>query len=133
MNADKLNISKIETYLNSIFDNTVSDNTYFGSKPDEAIIKASNWGDMCVIELPNGVQDRDAYGKGTVLVWLYAKPLESGKKNVAKMSQLETKLNEAIKNANDSTYHIRRRLTYTSYDKDIDWHCNVVELIIKVF
>ena len=133
MNADKLNISKIETYLNSIFDNTVSDNTYFGSKPEEAIVKSSSWNDMCVIELPNGIQDHDAYGKGTALVWLYAKPLESGKKNVAKMSQLETKLNEAIKNANDSTYHIRRRLTYTSYDKDIDWHCNVVELIIKVF
>ena len=133
MDSNKLNISKIETYLNSIFDGTVSDNTFFGGKPEESIVKASNWGDMCVIELPNGVQDHDAYGKGTVLVWLYAKPLESGKKNVATMSQLETNLNSVIKGVTDKTYHIHRRLTYTAYDNEIDWHCNVVELIIKVF
>lgn len=133
MDADKLNISKVETYLNSILDNAVSENTFFGGKPDEAVIKSSNWSDMCVIEIPNGIHDHEAYGKGTVLVWLYARPLDSGNKNVARMSKLEMNLNQAIKNANDPTYHISRRLTYTSYDNEIDWHCNVVELIIKVF
>ena len=133
MNKDNINISKIETYLNSILDNTVSENTYFGYKPDEAIIKSSTWQDMCIVDIPNGVHDYDAYGKGTVLVWLYAKPLDSGRKNVARMSQLETRLNAAIKNADDSIYHINRRLTYTTYDTAINWHCNVVELTIKVF
>ena len=133
MNKDNINISKVETYLNSILDNVVSNNTFFGYKPDNAVIQSSNWQDMCVVDVPNGIHDHDAYGKGTVLVWLYARPLESGRKNVAKMSQLETKLNEAIKDANNSTYRLDRRLTYTSYDKDINWHCNVVELIIKVY
>ena len=47
MNKDTLNISKIETYLNSIIDNVVSKNTYAGTLPD--IIK-SDWADMCLID-----------------------------------------------------------------------------------
>lgn len=133
MNKDNLNISKVETYLNSILDNTVSSNTYFGFKPDEAMVKSSSMNDMCVIDIPNGIRDYDAYGKGTVLVWLYARPLDSGRKNVAVMSQLEMRLNEVLKEANDPIYHISRRFTYTSYDRELSWHCNVVELTIKVF
>lgn len=133
MNANNLNISKIETYLNSILDNVVSDNTFFGYMPDASIVKSSDWQDMVMVEIPNGIRDMDAYGQGTILVWLYARPLESGRKNVAKMSELETKLNAVIANAKDKNYQISRRMTYTDYDTDIDWHCNVVEIILKVF
>lgn len=133
MNANNLNISKIETYLNSILDNVVSDNTFFGYMPDASIVKSSDWQDMVMVEIPNGIRDMDAYGQGTILVWLYARPLESGRKNVAKMSELETKLNAVIANAKDKNYQISRRMTFTDYDTDIDWHCNVVEIILKVF
>lgn len=133
MNANNINISKIETYLNSILDNVVSNNTYFGYMPDASVVQASDWQDMVMVEIPNGVQDRDAYGQGTVLVWLYARPLESGRKNVAKMSELEMKLNNVVAQANDRNYQITRRMTYTDYDTEIKWHCNVVELILKVF
>jgi hypothetical protein len=133
MDKNRINISKIETYLNSIIDNVVSNNTYFGHLPDASVVKASTWNDICLIEIPNGIRDFDAYGQGTVLVWLYARPLESGKKNVAKMSELENKLNSVIKSASDKYYHISRRRMYTVYDTDIDWHCNVVEIILKVF
>lgn len=133
MNANNLNISKIETYLNGILDNVVSNNTFFGYMPDSSIVKSSNWQDMVMVEIPNGISDMDAYGQGTILVWLYARPLESGRKNVAKMSELETKLNAVIANAEDKNYQISRRMTFTDYDTDIDWHCNVVEIILKVF
>lgn len=133
MNANNLNISKIETYLNGILDNVVSNNTFFGYMPDASIVKSSDWQDMVMVEIPNGIRDMDAYGQGTILVWLYARPLESGRKNVAKMSELETKLNAVITNAKDKNYQISRRMTYTDYDTDIDWHCNVVEIILKVF
>lgn len=133
MNANNLNISKIETYLNGILDNVVSNNTFFGYMPDSSIVKSSNWQDMVMVEIPNGIRDMDAYGQGTILVWLYARPLESGRKNVAKMSELETKLNAVIANAEDKNYQISRRMTFTDYDTDIDWHCNVVEIILKVF
>lgn len=128
-----MNISKIETYLNGILDNVVSNNTFFGYMPDASIVKTSDWQDMVMVEIPNGVRDMNAYGQGTVLVWLYARPLESGRKNVAKMSVLEDRLNDVIANNKDKNYQISRRMTYTDYDTDIDWHCNVVEIILKVF
>lgn len=133
MNKDNMNISKIETYLNSIIDNVVSNNTFFTALPDASVITASDWQDMVLIDIPDGIKDFEAMGKGFVFIALYARPLESGKKNVAKMSQLETRLNEVIKNANDKTYHLSRNDVHTDYDTDINWHCNVVELILKVF
>jgi hypothetical protein len=75
----------------------------------------------------------DAYGYGVALVWLYARPLANGAKNVAKMSELESKLNEVIENANDSIYHISSRATYSDYDSERKWHCNIVELNLKIF
>lgn len=131
MDKNSMNISSIETYLNNIFDNTISNNTIFGYMLEKAAIP-DEWSDMVMIEIPNGIEDLDAYGNGTILVWLYARPLMSGKKNVSVMSQLEKKLNEVLKNQGNDTYQLTRRLTYTSYDTDIDWHCNVVELTILI-
>lgn len=131
MNRDNMNISKVETYLNSILDNVVSSNTFFGYLPEKELIDPS-WTDMVYVEIPNGIEDYDAYGQGTILVWLYARPLSSGRKNVAQMSQLERRLNEVISNAVSPYYTIARRSTYTDYDTEIKWHCNTVELIITV-
>lgn len=127
-----MNISKVETYLNSIFDNVISKNTFFGSMPEKETIESS-WNDIVFVEMPNGIQDREAYGQGTVLVWLYARPLANGSKNVKVMSVLETKLNEVIKNASSPIYSISRRATFTNYDTNINWHCNAVEIVVKVF
>lgn len=133
MNKDNLNISKIETYLNSIVDGVVSNNTFFTALPDKSVIDASDWQDMVMIAIPEGIRDFEAYGSGSVFIYLYARPLESGKKNVAKMSQLEIELNDVIANAKDKNYHISRNDVHTTYDEDIKWHCNVVEIILKVF
>lgn len=129
MNKDDLNVSKIESYLYSIIDSAVSENTYASAPPET--IKES-WTDMCVIDVGSNIKDMDAYGKGVVLIWLYARPLANGAKNVAKMSELETKLNEVIKNAHNSTYRINRRATYTDYDPERKWHCNIVELNLTI-
>lgn len=133
MDINKINISKIETFLNGKIDNVVSYNTFVGSKlPDRAAIPAE-WKDICLIDIPNGIHDFDAYGQGTVLVSLYARPMESGRKNVAVLSEMEQKLNAIIKANTDQTYQLSRRLTYTGYDTDIDWHFNTIEVIIKVY
>lgn len=87
---------------------------------------------MCVIDLGSDIVDFNAYGKGVVLVWLYARPLATGAKNVAKMSELETKLNEVIDTARNSTYRINRNATYTDYDSERKWHCNIVELNLTI-
>ena len=127
-----MNISKVETYLNSIFDNFIIRNTFFGSMPEKETIESS-WDDIVFVEMPGGIRDREAYGQGTVLVWLYARPLANGAKNVKVMSGLETKLNEVIKNASNPTYSISRRTTFTDYDTNINWHCNAVEIVVKIF
>jgi hypothetical protein len=126
MNKDSLNISKIETYLNSILDNVVSKNTFFTTVPDDSIVKSSDWIDMVLVNLPVGIRDLEAYGRGEVDIVLYARPLESGKKNVAKMSQLETLLNEAVANAHSENYQLIREDAHSMYDTDINWHCNVI-------
>lgn len=129
MNKNHLNISKIETYLHSIIDNVVSNNTYVGTLPDTI---QSSWSDMCLIDCDLGVRDFDAYGQGVVLVWLYARPLLSGAKNVATLSSMEMKLDDVLRNAKSDIYQINRRSTYSEYDSERKWHCNIIELNIVI-
>ena len=129
MNIEKLNISNIETYLHSIMDGIVSENTYAGTLPDTV---NSEWNDMCLIDCGNKLHDFDAYGQGTILIWLYASPRSNGSKNVTTMSKLEENLNFVIKNASNSEYSINRGFTYTDYDSIRQWHCNIVELNILI-
>lgn len=130
MNKNHLNVSSVESYLYSIIDNVVSNNTFVGSPPETL---SDAWTDVCVIDASSAISDREAYGKGVVLIWLYARPMSNGVKNVAKMMDMETKLNEAIAAANDNIYRISRRNTFADYDTVRKWHCNIVELnlIIK--
>lgn len=132
MDRNNLKISKIETYLNSIIDNVVSNNTFFTALPDDSIVKSSDWKDMVLIDFPMGIKDIDAYGKGEVDVVLYARPLESGKKNVAVMSQLEEKLFEAINNSSSDSYYLKYLDAHSMYDTNINWHCNVITLNILI-
>lgn len=129
MVKNSINVSEIETYLHSIIDNVVSDNTYAGTLPDTI---QSSWDDMCLIDVGNAINDLNAYGKGIVHVLLYARPLLTGAKNVALMSQLENRLNEAIKSASNKNYMINRRTTYTDYDATRKWHCNIVALNLLI-
>ena len=133
MNKNNLNISNIESYLNSILDNVVSNNTFFTALPDASIVKSSDWQDMVLIDFPMGIKDLNAMGKGEFEVVLYARPFESGKKNVAKMSELEDKLNKAVAKAKSKNYQIIRDDARSMYDTDIKWHCNVITFILKVF
>jgi hypothetical protein len=132
MDNNKINISKIETFLYEKIDNVVSKNTFVGSKvPDKTAIP-TDWNDIVLIDIPNGVRDFDAYGKGTVLVYLFARPQESGRKNVAVLSKMEANLNEVIKTSSNDTYLLKRRLTFTGYDMNIDWHYNVIEITLTI-
>lgn len=132
MDKNNLNISKIETYLNSIVDNAVSNNTFFTTIPDASVVKSSDWKDMVLVDFPIGIKDLEAYGRGEVDIVLYARPLESGKKNVAKMSELEKKLNEAIANASITNYQLVKDDARSMYDTDIDWHCNVITYLLLI-
>lgn len=129
MNKNNLNISNIEVFLYSIIKDNVSVNTYASTFPDTI---NSSWDDMCLIDCSSAITDLDALGGGVILIWLYAKPLANGSKNVAKMQELEQRLNVVIENTYDKNYQIKRRNTYTDYDADRKWHCNIVELNIVI-
>lgn len=132
MNKDNLNISNIETFLYGILNNAVSQNTFVGDKLPEKAVIPSNWEELCLINIPNGINDFDAYGRGTALIYLCARPMESGRKSVGVLSEMEKRLNEVISSSVSDEYSISRRLTYTGYSNDIDWHFNAVELSILV-
>lgn len=90
MNADKKNISKIEDYFFHLLEGM--DNVYFGTLPTPK----SEWETMVLVDCANAISDFDAFGNGTVLVYLYAKP-NGEVKNSAALNKLEEQLNERLK------------------------------------
>lgn len=129
MDKDLMNISKIETFFNTLLDNKVSENTFFTELPPTI---SSSWKDMVVVDCGDSITDMDGYGKGTVMIFLYAKPLSNGAKNVSVLSSMEKKLNECIKNNTSKTYIVNRGKTYTDYDEERNLHCNVVVLNLTI-
>ena len=124
-----MNISKIETFFNELLDNKVSYNTFFTFLPPT--IK-QEWADIVLVDIPNALRDLNAYGSGMVLVYLFAKPLSNGIKPVAKLSNMEKKLNEAIASSKNSHYVISRGNTYTDYDEQRNLFCNIVEINLVI-
>lgn len=106
MDKNLLNISTIETFFNELLDEKVSSNTFFTTVPTNI---DTTWSDLVVIDCANSIQDLNAYGVGTVLVWLYAKPFSNGRKNVAVMSKLEKALNEALENNKNASYAVSKK------------------------
>lgn len=129
MDKNKLNISAIETFFNELLDEKVSSNTYFTTLPTTFEEKPN---DMVLVDCGTAIQDLNAYGHGTVLVWLYAKPLSSGKKNVSILSRMEKLLNEAIQSNTNKTYKISRLGEFADYDSDAQMHCNIVQVQLLI-
>lgn len=124
-----MNISKIETFFNTLLDNKVSDNTFFADLP--MTIKAE-WKNMVVVDCASAISDMNAYANGIVNIFLYAKPMSQGEKDVAELSSMEQKLNECIASNTDAHYKISRRGTYTDYDDVRNLHCNIIQIDLIV-
>lgn len=130
MDKNLINISSIETWFDSILTNKLSSHVFFGSSLPNAI--KSSWQDMVLVDCGNAVKDNNAYGFGSVLVYLYAKPLSSGSKNVPVLNRLEKKLNEIIKSSKSDNYVISRRQSFSDYDTQNKMHFNVVVLNLTI-
>lgn len=127
---NKYNISKIETRLHTLLNKQVSDHTFVATLPS---VLSENWDDMVLIDFETDVRDMDSYADGYSHVLLYARPLSDGTKNVAKMSQLEERLNEIINSTQSSDFVIARDSMMSDYDTNINWHCNIINLKIRVY
>lgn len=127
MDKDKLNISNIEAYLDSLLGNKVSVNVFFDTLPP--VIKDS-WKDLLLVDCSYLIRDLSAYGFGTIAIWLYAKPMSSGAKNVPILSKMETVLNEILFSNENPAYQLIRRGTRSGYDSTAKLHYNIVEIQI---
>ena len=130
MNKSNLNISNIENYLFTLFDNVVSNNTYIGTLPDTV---DASWTDMVLIDFGTSINDLDAMGRCIVHIFLYAKPLANGSKNVRKLAEMEDKFNEVMLSQKDKTYQLSHVYDDSDYDKDRKWHFNIKALNLMIF
>lgn len=127
MIGNEANISAVETFYNAILDGDISDNVYPSTLPAKI---PDSWSDMAVISCDTGISNYNAYAAGYVEVWLYAKPMSSGKKNVSVMSKMEKRLNEIIKEYTnkDPHYKITRDEGRTDYDATRNLHVNIIRI-----
>lgn len=126
---DNLNISTIETYLDKIIKGKVSKNVYAGTLPNTLTDDVK---DLVLIDCGNDLNDLNAYGKGVINVFLYAKPTANGRKNVSQLSKMEKAMNEVLNGANDSRYALTQLYKATEYDSALNWHFIIVALNIII-
>lgn len=128
MNANSLNVSKIESFMVSILEGNVGEAVYVGNPPSTI---ATSMNSFSVIDV-NNVEDLDAFGRATVLVYLYGRPNANSTKKAALISAMATKMNELIENNTSNNYQLERRSTYSDYDSTRNWFYDVVEVIVKI-
>ena len=121
---NRRNISRIESFLDSIFREKLSDNIFFGGLPND-IEKV--WQDVVTIDISN-IVEKDGYGKGKAMVFLYAQCDTPGEKNVPVLHHLEETLNAIVLSSSDPFYHINIGRRFGDYDAINDMFYNVVEL-----
>lgn len=126
---DNLNISTIETYLDKIIKGKVSKNVFAGTLPNTL---SDDMKDLVLIDCGNAINDLDAYGKGTINVYLYAHPTANGRKNVAQLSKMEKAMNAVLDGANDDRYALAQLYKATDYDTALNWHYIIVALNIII-
>lgn len=122
MYNDNINISSIETHLDSVIRKRVCKYCYAGTLP--STLKDSVMS-MVVIDCGNTIRDYHAYGYGTVNIYLYAQPV-NGQKNVAALSKLEKSFGKALRDDmfDNENYSVAREtlLSGTGYDTTYNMH-----------
>lgn len=126
---DNLNISSIETYLDSIIKNKVSKNVFAGTLPNTL---GDTVKDLVLIDCGNAINDLSSHGKGTLNIFLYAHPTAKGRKNVAQLSKMEKAFAVVLDEASDERYSLTQLYKTSDYDTALNWHYIVVGLNIIV-
>lgn len=124
---DRMTVSSIETFFDSLLrgPNNLTENLFFDEMPTSL---KKDWKQFVVIDCGNPLQDKDAYGRQTVLVYMYVKPNAYGKKDVKTMQELEQKLNRLINGNTDAHYHTSFRGRYSHYDAVNDMFFNIAQI-----
>lgn len=123
---DYANIGKIEDFFWKLFEGELFKNKYLTELPS-----TNEFESAVVIDIPNPISDMDAYAKGTVLIYVYAKPLSPGFKNPI-IGKTENEIFRIVEECRDTRYTISRRNTYTDYDAGRDLHVSIIELNLLI-
>lgn len=102
MNNDHINITSILTHLDTVVKKNVCARCYAGTLPETLTEDVET---MVVIDCGNSVRDYHAYGRGTVNIYMYARPI-ARKMNIFALSRLEKNLSKALReNKFDTEYY----------------------------
>lgn len=130
---DYINISAIETHLDSILRKKVCKQCYAGRLPSTLSEGVMSY---VVIDCGSAIRDLHAYGTGIINIYLYAQPI-NGLKNVAAISKMEKSFEKALRcDAFDSEhYTVARETEYSlsGYDSSygMDYIIQAIRLIVK--
>lgn len=129
MDKNKLNISSVESFFYDLLYEKVSSNVFMTTLPP---VIDDEWKDMVVIAIPSSISNKDAFGRGTISVQLYAQPLSDGSKNLSAFSKMEKALNESIEQSLNPDYSVSLLGSFSEYDTDAKMHCNIylIQLLI---
>lgn len=133
MYNDNINISAIETHLDTVIRRNVCKRCYAGTLPATLQQDADT---MVVIDCGNTIRDYHAYGYGSVNIYLYAQP-KAGQKNVSALSRLEKAFGKALREDkfDSDNYSVAREtlLSGTGYDTTYNMHfiIKAIRLTIK--
>lgn len=125
---DNQNITSIEGFFDKLLGTSVSAQKFMGRIP--STIKDS-WNDLVLVDTSYS-NDFDAYGYAMVYVCLYSRPLSDGSKNGKNLKRMTVALNELVRNSKSKTYKIERRSTFPDFDKELNWHYDVVEIKVII-
>lgn len=123
---DYINISSIETHLEEAL-RSVGQSVYAGTLPGTLKDGAER---IVVIDCGNAVSDLNAYGKGIVNIYLYAKPIAQGAKNVPALSKMEKAFGTLIReNRLDSEhYFVSEAYRRADFDSTYGLHFIIIAI-----
>lgn len=121
-----MTITNIQDFLWALFTSDLLPNKYFDDLP-----ATNDFQSAMVIDLSNSISDMNAYGQGSFLIFLYAKPLESGMRN-GLLGKMEKEVLRLIDENSDPTYSMSKRYSYSDYDAARNLHMTILEVNILI-
>lgn len=117
------NTSKVEEYLYSVLNGTVSDQVFAGTLPTAI---GESWNSMVLIDCDLPMTDFGPYSSATVYIYLYARPNANGTKNVPVLAKMEDDLCDVLDSIQNAHYSVERLSNGADYDTTLQWHRNYV-------
>ena len=128
MDANLINISSVQTYLDGILRKSgVSKNIYYSNLPK---VIAKSWNDMVLVDV--NVNDLWGAGKGFVNFFLYSKPIGSDQQNVKNLGRMENVMNDVLSNSRNEHYFLTKFSSNSDYDQFRNLHYIAVTAIIQI-